>query len=204
MLCRRAGGTLCCMASPLHPLRSLGAFFRPRPLLELERAFLAEEFGESLDLSRIALAGGGHPLGRIGWQPLAARIQLADACFEQDDPERPVRERLWPVLAHEALHVWQRVHRHHRLGVSVDGLMLGMFQGRAAYAYDTALRDPADVLACFVAGNIEQQGQMFEDYVRSNVRSAPARDPKFARVATYVRERSRTAGDLLRPPHGLG
>lgn len=190
------------MASPIHPLRSVRALFRARPLREVERAFLAQEFGDSLDLSRLMLAGGGHPLGRIGWQPMAARIQLADVCFEQDDPEQPVRERIWPVLAHEALHVWQRVHRHHRLGVSVDGLMLGALHGRNAYEYDRLLTDPAQVLEAFLAGNIEQQGQMFEDYVRSNVRSPEGRDPKFAQLARYVRERPRVG--LLHPPHGVG
>jgi hypothetical protein len=192
------------MASHFQPLRSVRAFFRPRPLLEVERGFLAQEFGDSLDLSRLALAGGGHPLGRIGWQPLSARIQLADVCFENDDPTQAVRERLWPVLAHEALHVWQRVHRHHRLGVSVDGLLLGVLRGREAYAYDSQLADPEAVLGCFISGNIEQQGQMFEDYVRSNVRSSRGRDPKFAQVARYVRERSSAAAGLLRPPHELG
>ena len=178
------------MTSRFHPLASARDFFRPRSLLACERGFLQAELGDSLDLSTLSLAGGGHPFGRIGWQPLGARIQLADSCFEQDDPMRPVRERVWPVLAHEALHVWQRVHRHHRLGVSLDGLLLGVLRGRAAYTYDKRLSDPADMLACFLAGNIEQQGQIFEDYVRSNVRSMKARDARFSQVARYVRERA--------------
>jgi len=190
------------MATRFHPMRSVRDFFRPRPLLDVERRFLADEFGDSLELSALSLAGGGHPLGRIGWQPLGARIQLADACFEAADPARSVRESLWPVLAHEALHVWQRVHRHHRLGVSVDGVLLGALKGRAAYEYDRQLVDPAAVLECFLAGNIEQQGQIFEDYVRSNVRSAAGRDPRFAHVARYVRERR--AGGLPRASGGVG
>lgn len=177
-----------------RPVRSLRAFFRARPLRHVERAFLEAEFGQSLDLDRLRIAGGGHPFGRLGWQPMAARIQLSDACFEAGDPAQAVRMDVWPVLAHEALHVWQRIHRHHRLGVSVDGLILGVARGRAAYLYDRGLTDPALLLQEFLRGNIEQQGQMFEDYVRSNVTDPSARDARFQQVAQYVREkRLRTA-----------
>ena len=173
----------------MRPVRSLRGFFRARPLLDVECAFLEGEFGQSLDLARLRIAGGGHPFGRVGWQPVAARIQLSDQCFEGADPTRPVLRERWPVLAHEALHVWQRVHRHHRLGVSVDGLLLGVARGRAAYLYDRELTDPALLLQVFLRGNIEQQGQIFEDYVRSNVTDPMDRDARFAHVARYVRER---------------
>lgn len=182
------------VAALAMPVVSVRAFFRARPLLDIEREFLAQEFGESLDLDRLRIAGGGHPFGRLGWQPVAGRIQLSDACFEDSDPSRAVRQERWPVLAHEALHVWQRVHRHHRLGVSVDGLLLGVVRGRAAYAYDRSLCDPALVLQAFLRGNIEQQGQMFEDYVRSHVTDPKARAAKFELVAQYVREKRLRAG----------
>jgi hypothetical protein len=177
------------LAALALPLTSLRAFFRARGLHDVERAFLAQEFGLSLDLDRLRIAGGGHPFGRLGWQPVAARIQLSDVCFEASDPARPVLEVRWPVLAHEALHVWQRVHRQHRVGVSVDGLFLGVARGRAAYVYDRSLHDPALLLQAFLRGNIEQQGQIFEDYVRSNVTDPKARDARFEHVAQYVRER---------------
>lgn len=170
---------------------SLSALGYWRPLLPREHEFLAHEFGDSLELSRIRIAGGGHPLGRIAWQPAAALIQLGDGCFEAGDPERAIAPRHLPILAHEALHVWQRVHKHSRLGVSVDGLLLGAFQGRDAYIYDTSLSDPAELLTEFLHGNIEQQGQIFEDYVRSNVSNPRARDVKFQHVAHYVRHRER-------------
>jgi hypothetical protein len=73
--------------------------------------------------------------------------------------------------------------------VSLDGLILGVARGRAAYAYDTSLTDPAQVLEAFLLGNIEQQGQMFEDYVRSNVTAPEGRDARFEQVAHYVRAR---------------
>jgi hypothetical protein len=178
------------LARPVHSLR---AFFKARPLHDVEYEFLEREFGQSLALERLRIAGGGHPFGRLGWQPVAARIQLSDHCFEASDPSQPVLRERWPVLAHEALHVWQRVHRHHRLGVSVDGLYLGVARGRAAYIYDRGLTDPALLLQEFLSGNIEQQGQIFEDYVRSNVIDPEARDARFEQVAQYVRQmRART------------
>jgi hypothetical protein len=176
----------------LHHLgSSLAALASWRPLLPREREFLADEFGDSLDLSRIRIAGGGHPLGRIAWQPTAALIQLGDVCFEAGDSERALALQHFPILAHEALHVWQRVHKHSRFGVSIDGLLLGALRGRDAYIYDTGLSDPAELLTEFLHGNIEQQGQIFEDYVRSNVSIPRARASKFQHVAHYVRHRER-------------
>jgi hypothetical protein len=170
---------------------SVRALVRPRALLPPERLFLAREFAASLDLDALRLAGGGHPFGRLGWQPLAALIQLADDCFEADDPSQPVRASVYPVLAHEALHVWQRVHRQCRVNVSVDGLWLGVMHGRDAYAYDRQLDQPAALLREFLAGNIERQGQIFEDYVRSNVHDPASRDGRFLDVACYVRDKTR-------------
>jgi hypothetical protein len=169
--------------------RSLRALFEPRPLLAAERDFLEREFGASLDLDALRIAGGGQPLGRVAWQPMAALIQLADCCFEADDPARAIRHEALPIFAHEALHVWQRVHRHCTVHVSVDGLWLGIAHGVRAYRYDTRLAQPEALLREFLAGNIERQGQMFEDYVRSNVHALRGRDPKFAAIAQYVRAR---------------
>ena len=172
-------------------LHSVAGLRDARPLSERERAFLAREFGASLALHRLRIAGGGHPLGRLAWQPTAALMQFADACFEGGSAQRDLRSEYYPVLAHEALHVWQRVHRQCAVHVSVDGLWLGIARGRDAYAYDRTLRDPLQVLRAFQSGNIECQGQMFEDYVRSGVEASNDRDPKFAAVADYVRNMSR-------------
>jgi hypothetical protein len=180
------GRALASSKCALHSVRQLG---RLRPLLECEAQFLAREFGDSLALSQLRIAGGGHPFGRLAWQPRAHWIQLHDSVFEAADSARPIRSEYWPVLAHEALYVWQRVHRHHRISVSVDGLWLGVVAGRAAYRYSVG-DDPSEVLRAFLDGNIEQQGQMFEDYVRSNVFRHEARDAKFEHMARYIRERA--------------
>ena len=173
-------------------VRSLRGLRRARALNEREHAFLAGEFGDSLELERLRIAGGGHPFGRMAWQPLAAVMQFADACFDGSDPEQGLQARHYPTLAHEALHVWQRVHGECSVNVSIDGLWLGAFAGRAAYQYDRSLCDPDAVLREFLSGNIERQGQMFEDLVRSNVADHSARDPKFSALARYVRGRQRS------------
>ncbi|HEY2733234.1 MAG TPA: hypothetical protein VGI70_04580, partial [Polyangiales bacterium] len=138
-------------------LSSIAGLARTRLLRTDERTFLAREFGRSLPLDRLRIAGGGHPLGRLAWQPMAALIQFADACFEAGDAQRSVTQAALPILAHEALHVWQRVHRQCAVHVSVDGVWLGIAQGRRAYRYDDTLTDPHALLSHFLAGNIERQ-----------------------------------------------
>jgi hypothetical protein len=166
-----------------HSLRALP---HRRTLHQGEVEFLGREFGTSLDLTPMRLAGGGQPLGRGAWQPVGALIQMHDTCFEDNDPQQPLRTTAYPVFAHEALHVWQRRHRHHRVNVSIDGLWLGITQGRRAYAYDASLLDPQALLAHFLACNIEQQGQIFQDYVHSNILDPDDRAPQFAAIARYV------------------
>jgi hypothetical protein len=169
------------VAASLHGLRGL------RGLGEAEREFVAREFGQSVRVEELRIAGGGHPTGRCAWQPIGALIQLNDDCFEHSQPGEPLRLAAYPTLAHEVLHVWQRRHRHCVVNVSVDGLWLGLTRGRAAYAYDRTVDDPRAMLAQFLAANIEGQGQMYEDYVRSSVGDPDTRDARFELIAAYVR-----------------
>jgi len=173
------------VAACLRGLRGL------RPLCDAERAFVRREFGDSVRVDILRIAGGGHPTGRCAWQPLGALIQMDDACFERSEPENPLRITAYPTLAHEVLHVWQRRHRHCVVNVSLDGLWLGIARGVAAYGYDRTVVDPERMLAQFLAANIEGQGQMYEDYVRSNVAAPDARDARYELIAAYVKTPSR-------------
>lgn len=177
--------------SPIAAIKRVGRCVRGlrrlRALDDHELAFLKREFGTSLPVERLRLAGGGQPTGRCAWQPAGGLIQMDDTLFEQTDPRGALRISAYPTLAHEALHVWQRVHGHCTVGVSVDGLWLGITRGRRAYGYDAGIREPWAMLQQFLAGNIEQQGQMFEDYVRSSIADPALRHPKFALIAEYVR-----------------
>lgn len=153
-----------------------------------ESSFLEDFFGSSIDVASIRIAGGGHPGNRPAWQPWDYLIQLDDSFFKDDNPSKSINPTVYNLgkLAHEALHIWQREHKVPV--VSWDGLTLGITQGRAAYAYDTTEEDPNRVLQMFLAGNIEQQGKIFEDYVRerlSNNRYDPLKS-RFEHVARYV------------------
>jgi hypothetical protein len=172
------------VAASLRGLRGL------RPLCDAEREFVRREFADSVRVDALRIAGGGHPTGRCAWQPIGALIQMDDACFERSDPGNPLCPTAYPTLAHEVLHVWQRRHRHCVVNVSVDGLWLGIMRGAAAYAYDRTSVDPQRMLAQFLAANIEEQGQMYEDYVRSNVADPDSRDARYALIAAYVKARS--------------
>lgn len=175
------------MAAMRSVVRCVRGCLRPRALTSAERAFVAREFGASLDPDMLRLAGGGQPTGRPAWQPLGALIQVDDAYFEDGDPEAPLRTLAYPMLAHEALHVWQRQHKQCAVNVSLDGLWLGATRGHDAYRYDRSITCADEMLRQFLAANIEQQGQMFEDYVRSSIEEPDARDPRYLEVARYVR-----------------
>lgn len=150
-----------------------------------EQAFLARYFGRSLTAERIRI---GTSLGRRSWSPLGARISLTRDLFHDGDARAEVRlddPRAASIFAHEALHVWQRQHGRAvtREGARLQaGYTLGLFD---PYAYDQSLCDPAALLAAFVLGNIEQQGRMVEDLVRSELRGEDS--ARFNAVAGWIR-----------------
>jgi hypothetical protein len=124
---------------------------------------------------------------RRSWSPLGARISLSARHYchrrigdgvDLDDP------RAASVFAHELLHVWQRQHGRR---VTFEGACLQvpyMLGGKSPYRY-AFTRDADAMLSTFLCGNIEQQGQMFQDYVfrdRTGKSTAP-----YASIAAYVR-----------------
>jgi hypothetical protein len=150
-----------------------------------ERGFLEQLFAASLAIDRVWI---GSSLGRRSWSPFGNRISLTHDLFEQRDARAPVRleePRAASIFAHEALHVWQRQHgrRVTWQGAWLQaGYTLGLFD---PYAYDVRVAQPADLLALFVLGNIEQQGRIFEDFVFA---TCTGRDvSRYARVAAWVR-----------------
>lgn len=136
-----------------------------RSLLSTEFAFLHGLFGDSLPYERLRLARSLHP--RRCWSPFGARISLTASCFEGNDPLRGValdRPSVAATFAHEALHVWQRTQGR---WVTWEGARLQVpyaLFARNPYHYDPS-SDPGELLQTFLSGNIEQQGQLFEDYV---------------------------------------
>lgn len=155
-----------------------------RPLFSTEFAFLQPLFGEGLPYQRVRLARSLHP--RRCWSPFGARISLTTSCFEGNDPKRAValdRPSVAATFAHEALHVWQRTQGR---WVTWEGARLQVpytLFARSPYGYPPST-DPAQLLQTFLAGNIEQQGQLFEDYVLA-LRRGHDTSP-FREVAAHV------------------
>jgi len=150
-----------------------------------ERAFLEQLFGGSLAIDRLWI---GTSLGSRSWSPVGNRISLTCDLFEQGDARASVcleQPRAAAIFAHEALHVWQRQHGRRVTWQGAwlqSGYSLGLFD---PYAYDERLAHPADLLAQFVLGNIEQQGRILEHFVLAE---RTGRDvSRFARVLDWVR-----------------
>ena len=156
-----------------------------RRVIDAERHFLADYFGDALDTDGIRI---GTSLGRRSWSPYGGRISLTRDLFSDHHARSVVRlddARAASIFAHEALHVWQR-QRGRRVTWEGAGLQAGytlrLFD---PYAYDTTIADPEALLSVFVLGNIEQQGRIFQDYVHAE-RSGGDTE-RFLRVVDWVR-----------------
>ncbi|WP_226858431.1 hypothetical protein [Diaphorobacter aerolatus] len=162
--------------------------FWNRHFNETEHAFVHRFFAHSLAALQPRLR---VYLRRVGDTHRAlslngGRIYMPRACFVDGDPTRSLRlshPYVAGVFAHELLHQWQRVR-----GVAVTR-QAAWLQTKAVclrrdpYAYE-ACDDAALMLARFVSAQVEQQGQMWQDYVTGCV--AGHADPAFAEVAAYV------------------
>jgi hypothetical protein len=86
--------------------------------------------------------------------------------FKNGDPDQELKlddAFVSSVLGHETLHQLQRAN-----GVDVTTLALGLqikgFFGADPYKYKHST-DPDEMLSTFLGGNVEQQGQIFQDYI---------------------------------------
>lgn len=172
--------------------------FWSRGLLPQEKDFVQRYFGHSLKSLQPRIRLHLRRLGdtRRALSLNGGRLYLPRCFFESDDPRQPLRlahPGVAGIFAHELLHQWQRLQ-----GVAVTRQAM-LLQARAIclrqdpYAY-CASGDEAQMLALFQAASVEQQGQMWEDYVRSVVAGVPM--PCMKRVRAYIA----AAGDL---PAGL-
>jgi hypothetical protein len=88
------------------------------------------------------------------------------------------------TLGHETLHQLQRIN-----GISVTARALVLQLEYSLHISDPyqypASSDPAAMLQTFLGGNVEQQGQMFQDYVEAAVNGV---DPSaFQQIAAQVK-----------------
>jgi RHS repeat-associated protein len=157
-----------------------------RPLTTKERDFLGNYFGKSLDTSNIDVDAA---IGDRALSPYGDNIRLPNHYFKNGDPECEIDLsvlRYASVFAHEAAHVWQRQHGE---WVTLKGffLQLGDQLGISPYQYDAAETNPSTMLDNFKKGNVEQQGQIVEDFVGAD-RSGRNTSP-FQGVRDYLRTR---------------
>lgn len=159
-----------------------------RALTDAERLFVHRFFADSLGALEPRLRLG---LRRIGDTHRAlsmngGRISMPRACFEQGRPTQPLRlghPAVAGVFAHELLHQWQRL-QGYRVTREAAWLQLKSACLRSdPYAYERC-SEAAPMLERFLSAQVEQQGQMWQDYVSGCV--AGHADPAFAGVAAHV------------------
>lgn len=140
-----------------------------RPLSENEKRFLRDHFGSCLDsiISKFDVK-----VRRFGDTKRALSldngfISFPRSYFQDQDPAKELllsSPRIASVMGHESLHQLQRLN-----GINVTGqatlLQLKDSLGISdPYSYSQS-DDPQTMLSTFLNGNVEQQGQMFEDYL---------------------------------------
>ena len=163
--------------------------FWSRALVEAERQFVQQYFGASLDglLPRIRLYVRRIGDTRRALAMTGGRISMPRFCFEGADPRQSLRlghPAVAGLFAHELLHQWQSLQgmavTRQAAWLQVKALCLQ--QNPYAYARCEA---PHTMLQTFICAQVEQQGQMWEDYVRSCVAGQP--DPALVQIADFIK-----------------
>jgi len=160
-----------------------------RPLTENEKTFLRSHFGSCLDSVLEKFDVNVRTFGdtRRAVSLDNGFISFPSSYFQDQDPSKELNlasPRVASVMGHESLHQLQRLN-----GINVTG-QAALLQLTASlgisdpYSYPSS-SDPQTMLGTFRTGNIEQQGQMFEDYLFIRLsRGDPAR---YQAIAEYVK-----------------
>lgn len=157
-----------------------------RPPTLGESSFIKTHFGEcidptnlDIDIRRIGDTSRALSLdgGFMSFPPSYFPDGNADKELKLSDPN------VASVLGHETLHQLQRANG---INVTVDALALqvGAFFGGKPYDYSPS-PDPNKMLNTFLSGNVEQQGQMFQDYLSGFLRGLSVNN--FQRIADQVK-----------------
>ena len=125
------------------------------------------------------------------------RIFMPRAFFVHGDPAQSLRlshPYVAGVFAHELLHQWQRLQGQKVTRQAAWLQFKAMCTRRDPYAYD-GCDDAARMLERFLSAQVEQQGQMWQDYVMGCI--AGQADPAFEQVALRVAGRSDPAEPFI-------
>ncbi|WP_353235931.1 hypothetical protein [Diaphorobacter ruginosibacter] len=162
--------------------------FWSRPLTESEHDFVRRFFAHSMDELRPRLRIHVRRLGdrRRALSMNGGRISMPRTCFGLGDPGRPLRlSDPWVggVFAHELLHQWQRLQGRKVTREAAWLQLKAVCLRRDPYAYEPC-GDAARMLEQFLHAQVEQQGQMWQDYVAGCL--CGQADPAFEGVARHV------------------
>ena len=174
----------------------MSKLFWSRPLFSVERDFVREHFGDSLDfiLPRLRLY-----LRRVGDRRRAlsmngGRVFLPASFFDSNDPRQALRLThpvVAGIFAHELLHQWQRLAgravTRQAIWLQVQAICLR----RNPYNYQRCAT-PEAMLTLFLQATVEQQGQIWEDHVHAAVLGEPL--PCMVLVAAHIRGVQSDAG----------
>lgn len=162
--------------------------FWNRHFTDAERTFVRRFFGHTLDTLQPRLRLYVRRLGdrHRALSLNGGRIFMPRACFEHGRPELPLKlshPYVAGVFAHELLHQWQRLQGMAVTRQAAWLQMKAVCLRRDPYAYG-ACDDATQMLERFQGAQVEQQGQMWQDYVSGCVGGQA--DPLFEEVAAYV------------------
>lgn len=142
-------------------------------MLDVERQFVIRFFGASLNpmLSDLRLYVRRIGDTRRALSMNGGRISMPRVCFVEGLPRQPLQLQhplIAGLFAHELLHQWQRLQ-----GVAVTRQaawlqLKAMCLRTDPYAYANCA-DPAAMREQFLAAQVEQQGQIWQDYVSACV-----------------------------------
>ena len=160
-----------------------------RPLTESERAFLKQHFGACLDslLDQfdINIRSIGNTDRAISMN--GGFMSFPSNYFIDGNLDKGLNldsSGVASVFGHESLHQLQR---NNGVNVTMQALFLQILYSLGIsdpYSYSPST-DPAVMLGTFKNGNVEQQGQMFQDYLFSLLSGG---DPgRFSKIADYVK-----------------
>jgi len=158
-----------------------------RPLTRAERDFVPSYFGGVFDVSGIDL--DSTLFGKRAHAVVLGKIRLPSDYFIGGNPCNDVdlsNATFASVFAHEVLHEWQCQQGVWVTMPSIIPQALHTLGIRDAYAYAYS-SDRQTLLEAFKSGTPEQQGQIWEDFVRSE-RSGLSTD-RFGGVFDYIRDR---------------
>lgn len=124
------------------------------------------------------------------WSPYGNVIGLQPKRFTNKDPHMPVNiadPKNYAALVHESFHVWQRQHGE-QVSKQAAPLQLRLkLYNFNPYLYNEKISNPKMMLKYFLQCNVEQQAQIFEDYVVAHRKSKNI--AKFVDIQMYVKNK---------------